>query len=255
MTTNMAKPPNIVDTESRKQMDFLKREELFLDVARSILVQQGFSELNLEKVAAATGWSKGTVHLHFKTKEDLVTAVAAQTTARRLELFERASKFVGRPRERVCAIGLADELFARLYPHYFGSELIIKMAMLQERATPERRESLKEPEQRCFQAVLDLVYAAVANGDLVLTPPMNAVDVTFVCVSMAIGAHTTTLNFPNLFEGKGLGNPLVALREGYHRLLDGYGWKPLSSEWDYSETDRRLARDIFPDECARIVLG
>ena len=38
-------------------------------------------------------------------------------------------------------------------------------------------------------------------------------------------------------------------------LLDGYGWKPLSTEWDYKATRERVYRDIFPDAFVRSVLG
>lgn len=244
-----------VETASRKEQEVREREQRFLDVARAILVEHGFNELNLDRVAEATGWSKGTVHGHFKTKEDLVTALAAQTTEKRLEFFERAARFNGRPRERACAIGLADELFARLHPHYFGTELVIKMASLQERATPERRLALQAPDQRCFQTINTIIVDAVRVGDLILDPPTTTTDITFSCISQAIGAHTAMLNFGPLFSEMGLVNPFASLRESYHRLFDGYNFRPLKREWDYDETTRRIAREIFPDECARVVLS
>jgi hypothetical protein len=30
-------------------------------------------------------------------------------------------------------------------------------------------------------------------------------------------------------------------------LLDGLGWKPLSSKWDYDAVDRRIKKEIFPE--------
>ena len=59
---------------------------------------------------------KGPIYQHFSTKEDLVTALASQTMERRTALFARAAKFVGRPRERFMAIGVADELLAGCTP-------------------------------------------------------------------------------------------------------------------------------------------
>ena len=60
-----------VETGTRKAEEYRLLERLFLDTGRSILIEQGFNELNLDRVAEATGWSKGTVHNHFKTKEDI----------------------------------------------------------------------------------------------------------------------------------------------------------------------------------------
>ena len=197
-----------VETGTRKAEEYRLRERLFLDTGRSILIEQGFNELNLDRVAEATGWSKGTVHNHFKTKE-----------------------------------------------HYFGSELVVKMAMLRERATKERREALDLCDQRCFQMVHEIIQEGADGGDLVLRPPTTVADLTFTCVALSLGADTVSLNFRELVSKMGLSNPFITLRESYQRLFDGYGWKPLSSDWDYAETHRRIAAEIFPEECAKILLS
>jgi len=31
-------------------------------------------------------------------------------------------------------------------------------------------------------------------------------------------------------------------------VLDAYGWRPLSTEWDYRETMRRIYREVYPSE-------
>ena len=33
-----------------------------------------------------------------------------------------------------------------------------------------------------------------------------------------------------------------------HVLLDGYGWRPLSHEWDYEKTSERIQVEVFADE-------
>ena len=244
-----------VETGTRKAEEYRLRERLFLDTGRSILIEQGFNELNLDRVAEATGWSKGTVHNHFKTKEDLVTAIAVDSTELRMQFFARAQKFQGRSRERACALGMAAQIFSTLHPHYFGSELVVKMAMLRERATKERREALDLCDQRCFQMVHEIIQEGADGGDLVLRPPTTVADLTFTCVALSLGADTVSLNFRELVSKMGLSNPFITLRESYPRLFDGYGWKPLSSDWDYAETHRRIAAEIFPEECAKILLS
>ena len=32
------------------------------------------------------------------------------------------------------------------------------------------------------------------------------------------------------------------------RLLDSLGWRPLSTEWDYGDTMRRIYNELFPSE-------
>ncbi len=37
-------------------------------------------------------------------------------------------------------------------------------------------------------------------------------------------------------------------------LLDGFGWKPLSTEHDYSATIRRVLQEVFPEEAHKLGL-
>ena len=31
-------------------------------------------------------------------------------------------------------------------------------------------------------------------------------------------------------------------------ILDGFGWKPLSSEWDYKKSIKKITNEIFQEE-------
>jgi AcrR family transcriptional regulator len=211
-----------------------------------MLIEQGFAGLSMDRLAEATEYSKGTVYQHFSTKEDLVMALASQTMERRASLFERVARFQGRSRERMQGIGIADELFARLYPHSFRSELIIKMAELEGRASPDRREALLLQEGRCLGLVMGLVEEAIASGDLPAT--VSIPQIALAVASMAIGTHTIVSNFRSLMGELRVNDPFLLLQDNIQILLDGFGWKPLSTEWDYAETRRRIAKEVFSDE-------
>ena len=227
---------------------------MLLDIGRRLLIEQGFAGLSLDRLAEATEYSKGTVYQHFSTKEDLVAALAVQSIERRLDLFDRASRLVGRPRERMTAIQVADELFARLHAHYFRSELIVKMADLGNRASPDRLEALNRLDSRCSAVVLGLISEAIRIGDLVLPPLRTEGEILFGLVSLAIGAHTVMLNHASLLNVWQIGPPFHALRRNLDTLLDGYEMHPLSSEWDYEATRLRALQEVFADESRSINL-
>jgi AcrR family transcriptional regulator len=211
-----------------------------------MLIAHGYAGLNMDRLAEATEYSKGTVYLHFSTKEDLVMALASQSLEQRAALFDRVAHFDARPRERMQGVGIADELFAKLYPHSFRSELIIKMAALEDRASPERRALLKAHEDRCAGLVRGFIEDAARVGDLDPSTPVS--KVMFAMMSMVIGTHTITSNFCSLLAQTGIVDPFSALRDNIQVLLDGFGWKPLSTEWDYAATYRRITQEVFPDE-------
>ena len=236
-------------TTSRKQREVHQREQLLLDTGRRLLIEQGFAGLSLDRLAESTEYSKGTIYQHFSTKEDLVAALAVQTIERRFSLFGRAAQLVGRPRERLTAIQVADELFARLHPHYFRSELIIKMADLANRASPDRLAALHKLDACCSRMVGDLIAEAIHLGDLVLHPPRTEGEILFGLFSIAIGTHTLLLNHGVLLEEWRIGPPFQALRRNLDALLDGYGMHPLSAHWDYEATRVRALKEVFADEC------
>ena len=233
-------------TTLRKQREVQQRELHFLDVARKLLISQGYAGLNLDRLAEATEYSKGTVHKHFSTREELVTALAAQTMERRVALFEKVARFPGRPRERMEGLGIADEIFARLYPQSFHSELIIKMADLEDRVSAERTNLLRGQEARCLGFVRGFIEEAIRVGDLPASTPASRL--LFAVLTLVIGTHTVVSNFRSVVTEIGIEEPFSDLRSNIQIFLDGFGWQPLATEWDYAETHRRILTEVFPDE-------
>jgi len=236
---------------TRKQRQVREREQLFLQVARKMLIEQGYAGLSMDQLAEATEYSKGTVYQHFSTKEDLVTALAIESMERRVELFLRAERFVGRSRERLMAIGVADEIFSRIETHHYRSEFIIKLANLRDRASSERKESLDRLESACFGTVVRIVQSGIDSGEL--SPSVDPRALVYSVFTMALGTHMTALHYCPMLQEFEISDPVQVLLKGIHTLLDGFGWKPLLSEWDYTVTRQRIFSEIFADEQKRLL--
>lgn len=233
--------------KSRKQREIEQRELLFLDVARRQLADVGYFQFNLDKIAEETEYSKGTVYQHFKNKEDVLMGLAAQTMEKRASMFERASAFAGRSRERILAIGLASDLFMRLYPEHFKVEQILKTSSLWERTSEDRRQVLRGCEFRCFGICTGVIRDAISSGDLTLPEGATAEELCFGLWSMSYGAHTIIATTQSL-EEMGLKNPHESVFISFDKLLDGYAWKPLTSEWDFDASKVSILTHVFPDE-------
>lgn len=61
--------------QSLKEKQRQERERLILRAAGELLVERGYHETSIDEIAARVGISKGTVYLHFASKEDLVVAL------------------------------------------------------------------------------------------------------------------------------------------------------------------------------------
>src|SRR5277367_1784463 len=153
---------------TRKQREIQAREGRILEVARSMIVEQGYHGLSMDRIAETLEYSKGTIYQHFTSKEDVLMALANQAMERRLGLFRRASSFRGRPRERMAAIGLAAEVFFRLYPDHLHIEHVIRLSSVREKTSEERRRFLEMCESNCLEIVGGIVRDGIAAGDLQL---------------------------------------------------------------------------------------
>jgi TetR/AcrR family fatty acid metabolism transcriptional regulator len=60
---------------SLKEKHRQEREALILQAAEEVLTEKGYYETSIDEIAARVGIAKGTVYLHFPSKEDLVVAI------------------------------------------------------------------------------------------------------------------------------------------------------------------------------------
>src|SRR5437868_1159254 len=65
----------ITAPRSLKEKQRQEREALILKAAEDVLMEKGYHETSIDEIAARVGIAKGTVYLHFPSKEDLVVAI------------------------------------------------------------------------------------------------------------------------------------------------------------------------------------
>jgi len=229
---------------ARKERERAAREELILNHARRMLLSEGYQNLNLDSLAKSIEYSKGTIYLHFATKEDLALAVATQALRERAELFERAIKFAGRTRERVRAIGCACCQFAIAHPDFFHVELMLKSVSFWEKASEERRHMHSIQSSRVFRAVSGVIQEALSNGDL--PSRYRPEEISFSLVAVTIGSHIAGVQH-DIQTMCAVEDAIAASRTNQDIVCDGLGWKPLSNDFDYAATDQRIRTEIFPE--------
>ena len=236
-----------MSTLTRKQREIQEREKKLIQIGRSLLLNEGLHGLKLDRVAEIAEYSRGTIYQHFRSKEDLLAAMAIESAQRRYELFEKAATFNGRPRERIVAMLVADEIFDRSEPHYYRAEFIINLADLLKRATPENRARLEQADNQGLQIAPRIISEAVLTGDL--PADAKARHIMFALLSMVAGAHVSTFETTEVVDQTvKVGDPFETLRECVSVLLDGFGWQPLSAVWDYAATINRINSELFLEE-------
>lgn len=233
----------------RKARAWRWREGLILDTADAMLREHGYLGLNLDDLAGRIEYSKATIYNHFPSKEDLLLAVCLRQARLRADLFSRALTFAGRSRERMFVIGLADRVLAETHPHAFGLMQLIQTPSIWEKTAPENRMAFGKQFEKAMGSAMEIIRQARVEQDLAPSAPPDH-QILFGLVTMSKGAHLLGADPLGLcgLLGSDAPNHLDILTANYHAFLDGVGWQPLSTAWDYAATAQRIYNDIFRDQ-------
>lgn len=234
-------------TLTRKEREKQEREARILELARKMLRESGYLGLSMDRIAAEMEYSKGTIYQHFPNKEEIILSLANQALEKRLAMFTKAAAWQGSPRERMAAVGAAAAEFVRLHPLYFAVDQLVRSASIWEKTSDQRRQFMLHCETNCMAILGQIVRDAVGNGDLILGEGLTKETVIFGLWSMNFGAYSIITSSETL-DQIGLPEPETALWHNQSLLLDGYGWRPLSTEWDYLAIFHQAKEQLFRDE-------
>ena len=222
-----------------------------LHVARRMLMDGGYLGLSMDAIAAELEYSKGTIYNHFPCKEEIILALGVQTNEKRSAMFEHAASQPGNSRQRLMGIGVAAELFVRLYPNHFSVERLIRLASIWEKTSEKRQKTMHGSESKCLEIVSDIVRDAVSQDDLDLPEDVTPESLVFGLWSQTFGAYSIIVASENL-QQHGVGDPYQSVRHNINMILDGYGWTPTSRDYDYMGEFEQIAAQVFPEELKQI---
>lgn len=242
---------NAMTKLSAKDRQILEREAKILALAREIFVRDGYHGLNMDKIAESLDYSKGTIYNHFPNKEEILVALGIETMSQRLRLFERAVQFKGNPREKMQAVGVAAELFARLHPDHFIIEHTFRLTTVWDKVSHWRREKTEQSELSCMRLITTLVTQGLEKGHIQLHDGFTSEDVVFGFWSLTSGAYALANSNPNLIN-MGIRNPFNTVRLLTRGLADGLNWRPLSTETDYDAITEKILQELFAEELMQL---
>jgi AcrR family transcriptional regulator len=97
-----------------KERQRQERAAFILQTAEDVLLQKGYAAMSMDDIAARAGIAKGTLYLHFATKDELVFRLLERDLQRMLRMIEDNVTMEGSARDRLtCILG-------SLYRGWFG---------------------------------------------------------------------------------------------------------------------------------------
>lgn len=217
-----------------------------MSIARRLFMERGYLGMNMDQIAEASEYSKGTVYGHFASKEDLVAAICTDNIRTRGDYFQRATSFSGRPRERLMAVGISDQIFVRKHPDHFATEHVLNIGSVYDRISEQRQNAFFSAKSAAISPIQAVIEEAVSRGDLIMPEGQDSCQTMYGLWTQSVGHHAVVAQ-PKVppFEQADLD---TYLWYNYQRLLDGYLFRPLSHELDYNESRRRILDEVFPEE-------
>lgn len=214
-----------MDKITRKQREFREREARILQLARPILLDEGYQALSMDRLAGMMEYAKGTLYNHFPHKEEIVLALAVESMELRYRMMEAASVGNACPRNRLIAVGAASDLFAQARGH-FAVEAWIRNTTVWSKASQERQNLIRQCEARCMSIVAGITRDAIARGDLSLPEGMAAEELMFGFWAITYGSQVLSFSSPSLAD-LGVKDVTAAIARHCYMLLSGFDWKPL----------------------------
>ena len=240
------------DSHARKQRAWQQREQLILDTAQRLLQQHGLQGLTMERVASEIEYSRGTIYNHFASKEEIVNAIGVRCMQTLTEMFRRAQHYPGTQRDRLAALSLAHSLYAQLHPVELQQLQLLKSPDIRSKISSEKQQSLLQMEQEITGIALDIVRAAIADGELPTSQPGvpdSIVPESIVMGLWSMGYGSSLLQLSGIpFNELGMQQPLDMMWLNTHKLLDSYQWQPLSERFDIQQLKQTLCDVLYADE-------
>ena len=163
--------------QSLKEKQRQERETLILKAAEEILAEKGYHETSMDEIAARVGVAKGTVYLHFPSKESLVVAI-----------FERDMQYFLQSLDEVIVLSMTNrEKLEALLKFFYGGLFSKRTRLLYSIANNADLQRLLMAKEGCMrdlwrqvgERVTNLLDAGKAAGEFDTSIPSNVMMSAF----------------------------------------------------------------------------
>lgn len=187
------------------------RKPELLATAQKLFFKNGYAGTTVEQVAKKAGFSKRTVYLYFKNKDELFITLADQGIQLLLE------KLRALPLDDLDVAGSIESImhayvgFAREHPEYFRIIFQEATAQMIGNVSPDIRAQVAEHERACLSVVVQVVEKFMATG---VIPQMDPWETAVIFWGTATGILLLSLG----------GSQTVYTRKSREELIEKATW-------------------------------
>lgn len=150
-------------SRSLKERQRQERETLILQVAEEVLLEKGYYETSVDEIAARVGIAKGTVYLHFPSKEELVVAIFSRDMQSFLQRVDEA--IATQPTNRAKLEAILHLLYTGLFCKHAQFLYTMYTNVDQQRLLKEKGTRMRELWEQFAVRVRTLLTAGKRDGE------------------------------------------------------------------------------------------
>lgn len=147
----------------RKQREREQRRKLLIDTAEKVFFERGYEVTTMEQIAREAEFSKRTLYLYFRDKEELILAIAARGLEILEDLLNQSNKG-DHGWDWISQILRTYTHFAMSYPDYYRATMVFESNSFFYGQAPE---AMGPYGQKCWQInkrCTELCHTAIAQG-------------------------------------------------------------------------------------------
>lgn len=239
---------------SKKQQAIADREQELLHIAHQLVEAEGYGNLTMDKLTAASPYSKGTIYNHFSSKEDVIVALCNAALRHEISLFKKAELFNGSTREKALALHQAYLLSAKMQPILFNCVLTAKSPWVLEKSSAARIATQQQLEKEVTQMVDQLLQQAISTNELQPKDGASVDLMAFANWAISFGGIALLSSASETYSVERL-KGMHPFLFNLNCMLDGMNWLPLSTEQDYCQSWLRIEQEIFSTELHQLARG
>jgi len=142
------------------------RQEQLIDTAEAIFLENSYDNTTLEMIADEAGYTKRTLYLYFRDKDDIFSAVVLRALSTLYEKLKTASESRSKGADRLLALAGAYYEYFLEYPEYFEFNRIFE-ARLYYYHRPALQDDMGEFAVHCQKVnddISDLLIEVIETG-------------------------------------------------------------------------------------------
>jgi TetR/AcrR family transcriptional regulator len=206
-----------MSTQDRKERERDQRRRDIIEAAERLLVRKG-PHVTMEEIAADAGVAKGTLYLHFASKEDLFLALIGIGLDALHARFVEAASGGDDVIARIRSIGRAFVRFHDEQPQYFTLIHDWSHALSEAHASAGALHAVLRSSEKLWTMLAEVIRDGIDRG--VLRNDISAFEMAIVLWTNASGTLRVLdrMKQPSVWSGSGI--PLAASALESTRLLD-----------------------------------